>query len=150
MPRGWFSPDFEPSPDCRSTARWPWSESRAHGRARRRRHLDHELAWAGARWLVDQALANQASVIYAEDLRTMENRGLGKKAHTRCSNAVRSELLKALRHLAKKVGIAVVTVPARGTSALCPRCLKALHHCPSPDRQGENGHKWSWCRHCGF
>jgi hypothetical protein len=116
----------------------------------RQRHLDHELAWAGARWLVDQALANQASVIYAEDLRTMENRGLGKKANTRCSNAVRSELLKALRHLAKKVGIAVVTVPARGTSAICPRCLKALHHCPAPDRQGENGHKWSWCRHCGF
>ena len=113
----------------------------------RQGHLNRALAWAGARWLVDQALANQASVIYAEDLRTMESRGLGKLTNTRCSNAVRSELLKALRHLAKKVGIAVVTVPARGTSALCPRCLKALHHCPAPDRQGENGHKWSWCRH---
>lgn len=116
----------------------------------RQGHLNHALAWAGARWLVDQARANHASAIYAEDLRTMENRGLGKRTNTRCSNAVRSELLDALRHLAKKVGITVVTVPARGTSALCPRCLKALHHCPSPDRHRQSGYSWSWCRHCGF
>jgi hypothetical protein len=116
----------------------------------RQGYLNSSLAWAGARWLVDQAIANHATVVYAEDLRTMENRGLGKKTNTRCSNAVRSELLFALRHLANKVGMAVVTVPARGTSAICPRCLHALHHCPSPDQRRQAGHPWAWCRHCGF
>lgn len=116
----------------------------------RQGHLNHELAWAGARWLVDQAVANHATVIYGEDLRTMENRGHGKKQNTRASNAVRSELLLALRHLARKVGIAVVTVPARGTSSTCPRCLAPIHHCPSPDRHAQPGYHWAWCRHCGF
>ncbi len=116
----------------------------------RQGHLDHELAWAGARWLVDQAVANRATVIYGEDLRTMEARGHGKKQNTRASGAVRSELLLALRHLARKVGIVVVTVPARGTSSICPRCLKPLHHCPSPDRYTQSGYHWAWCRRCGF
>ncbi|MHB8325775.1 MAG: zinc ribbon domain-containing protein [Candidatus Dormibacteria bacterium] len=116
----------------------------------RQTHLNHEIAWAGARWLVDQALANATTVIYAEDLRTMESSGLGRKTNTRVANAVRSELLEALGHLGKRAGIAVVTVPARGTSANCPRCLAKLHHCPSPDRAGESGHKWSICRSCGL
>ncbi|EQD46658.1 transposase IS605 OrfB, partial [mine drainage metagenome] len=72
------------------------------------------------------------------------------KTNTRVANAVRSELLEALGHLGKRAGIAVVTVPARGTSANCPRCLAKLHHCPSPDRAGESGHKWSICRSCGL
>lgn len=33
-----------------------------------------------------------------------------------------------VRHLAAEVGIAVVTVPARNTSKLCPHCLTPLRH----------------------
>lgn len=113
-------------------------------------HLNSSISWAGARWVVDQAAANGASVIYAEDLSTMESRGLGRQTNTRVSNAVRSELLEAVRHLARKAGIAVVTVPARGTSSDCPRCLSKLRHCPAPNRQDEAGHKWSICRSCGL
>lgn len=38
----------------------------------RQRHLNSGLAWAGARWVADQARANRATVIYPEDLSTLE------------------------------------------------------------------------------
>jgi hypothetical protein len=41
----------------------------------RRSHLNDALAWSAARWAVDQAIAAGASVIYVEDLRTLEARG---------------------------------------------------------------------------
>jgi hypothetical protein len=116
----------------------------------RQSNLNHQISWSGARWIVDQAIANGATVIYGEDLSTMESSGLGSKTNTRNSNAVRSELLKAVRHLARRAGITVVIVPARGTSAQCPRCLARLHHCPAPNLPTKTGHKWSMCRSCGF
>ena len=118
--------------------------------SRRQTRLNHEMAWAAARWLVDLAVANAATVIYAEDLRSMEARGLGKKVNTQASNTVRGELVRSLRHLAARAGVAVVEVPAAGTSKQCPRCLARLRHCPSPDRSGEHGHAWASCRACGF
>jgi hypothetical protein len=39
------------------------------------RRLNYALAWAAARWAVDQASALGASVIYLEDLATLEARG---------------------------------------------------------------------------
>ena len=114
----------------------------------RQNHLNDEIAWAGARWLVDQARTNHATAIYAEDLRSMESAGLGKATNARNANAVRGELLTALRHLAAREGIAVVTVPARGTSKHCPRCLSVLRHVLAPDRP-QQGHKWSLCPMCG-
>lgn len=118
--------------------------------ARRQTYLNRQTAWAAARWLVDLAVANGATVIYAEDLRTMEARGLGRKVNTRASNTVRGRILDATRHLAARAGIAVVEVPARDTSKLCPRCHTRLKHVPSPDRADERGHKWAVCRACGF
>jgi len=115
----------------------------------RQNHLNDEIAWAGARWLVDQARANNATAIYAEDLRSMESAGLGTAINTRNANAVRGELLTAARHLASREGIAVVTVPARGTSKHCPRCLSVLRHVLAPDRP-QQGHKWSLCPMCGL
>lgn len=114
----------------------------------RQRHLNRSLAWAGARWLVDQAQVNGATVVYAEDLRRMEARGLGAKVNVRVANTVRTDLLWATRHLARRVGIMVVTVPARGTSALCPRCLGKLRHMVAPNRR-KAGHHWSSCPRCG-
>jgi len=38
-----------------------------------------------------------------------------------------------VRHLAAESGIAVVTVPARGTSRHCPVCLTVLRHRKAPD-----------------
>ncbi|MFI2651089.1 hypothetical protein [Micromonospora fulviviridis] len=43
----------------------------------RRTNLNAALAWAAARWAVDQAIAAGASVIYVEDLRSLEARGMG-------------------------------------------------------------------------
>jgi hypothetical protein len=54
---------------------------------------------------------------------------------------------------AAKAGIAVVTVPARGTSKHCPRCgegRSVLHHAPAPDRPTERGWKWAICPRCGL
>ncbi|MGW1800648.1 zinc ribbon domain-containing protein [Streptomyces sp. NPDC001984] len=121
-----------------------------HGRVCARiRHLNAALAWAAARWAVDQAAALGASVIYLEDLATLEARG-HRRGNARLSGQVRGIVAEAIRHLATKAAIAVVTVPARGTSKLCPGCLGKLTHHPAPDRPAERGWKWAHCTRCGL
>jgi hypothetical protein len=95
------------------------------------RQLNHALAWAAARWAVDQAHALGASVIYLEDLAMLEARGR-RNGNVRLSGQVRGRIVDAIRHLAAKAGIATVTVPARGTSKHCPRCGKTVRHVPAP------------------
>jgi hypothetical protein len=114
------------------------------------RRLNRSLAWAAARWAVDQALALGATTVYLEDLATLEARGRRGTANARLSGQVRGTLAGAVRHLAAPAGIAVVTVPARGTSSGCPRCLGALHHAPAPDRASMRGWKWAVCSRCGL
>jgi IS605 OrfB family transposase len=102
----------------------------------RRSNLNDALAWAAARWAaarwaVDQAVAAHATVIYLEDLRSMEAGGMGRTHNTRMSQTVRGRIADRMRHLAAEAGIAVVTVPPRNTSRHCPRCLTLLRH-PRP------------------
>ncbi|PAZ14564.1 hypothetical protein CLM62_18135 [Streptomyces sp. SA15] len=113
------------------------------------RKLNDALAWAAARWAVDQTTALGATVIYLEDLATLEARGR-RRGNARLSGQVRGTVAEAIRHLAAKAGIAVVTVPARGTSALCPGCLSPLGHHPAPDRLAERGWTWAHCTGCGL
>jgi IS605 OrfB family transposase len=116
----------------------------------RRSNLNDALAWSAARWITDQALAADATVIYLEDLRTLEARGMGKTMNTRLSQTARSAIAGNLRHIAAGHGIAVVTVPPRGTSRCCPRCLAQLRHCKAPDKLSEPGWKWARCPACGW
>jgi hypothetical protein len=118
--------------------------------AGRRSNLNDALAWAGARWAVDQAIAAGAGVIYVEDLRSMEARGMGRTHNTRMSQQVRGQIVDRMRHLAAEAGIAVVTVPARNTSRHCPQCLEVLWHRKAPDRPTTPGWKWALCRSCGW
>jgi IS605 OrfB family transposase len=113
--------------------------------ADRRSHLNDALAWSAARWAADQAIAAGATVIYVEDLRSMEARGMGRTLNTRLSQTVRGQVAERLRHIAAEHGIAVVTVPPRGTSKNCPRCLSPLRHCQSPDQPTVPGWKWARC-----
>ncbi|WP_222870535.1 zinc ribbon domain-containing protein [Micromonospora sp. MP36] len=113
----------------------------------RRTNLNVALAWAAARWAVDQAIAAAASVIYVEDLRSLEARGMGATLNTRLSQQVRGQIVDRMRHLAAEAGIAVVTVPARNTSKHCPQCLTPLRHCKAPDRPTTPGWKWAICPH---
>jgi IS605 OrfB family transposase len=116
----------------------------------RRSHLNDALAWSAARWAADQAIAAGATVIYVEDLRSMEARGMGRTLNTRLSQTVRGQVTERLRHIAAEHGIAVVTVPPRGTSKNCPRCLTPLRHCKSPDQPTTPGWKWARCPGCGW
>jgi putative transposase-like DNA-binding protein len=118
--------------------------------SRRRLNLNDALAWAAARWAADQTIAAGASVIYVEDLRSMEARGMGRAMNTRVSQQVRGKITDRLRHIAAEAGIAVVTAPARGTSKNCPQCLTPLRHCTAPDRPGVRGWKWAVCPACGY
>ncbi|WP_075737050.1 zinc ribbon domain-containing protein [Streptomyces acidiscabies] len=111
----------------------------------RRSNLNEALAWAAARWAVDQAVAAGASVIYVEDLRSMEARGMGRTMNTRLSQQIRGRIADRIRHMAAEAGIAVVTVPARNTSRHCPRCLTPLRHRKAPDRPTTPGWKWALC-----
>ncbi|MFR9798006.1 zinc ribbon domain-containing protein [Streptomyces sp. MS06] len=116
----------------------------------RRSNLNDSLAWAAARWAVDQAVAASATVIYVEDLRSMEALGMGRTHNTRMSQTVRGQIVDRMRHLAAETGIAVVTVPARNTSKHCPRCLTPLRHRKAPDRPTKPGWKWAVCGSCGY
>ncbi|MGH3122956.1 MAG: zinc ribbon domain-containing protein, partial [Trebonia sp.] len=116
----------------------------------RRSHLNDALAWSAARWTVDQAIAAGASVIYLEDLRSLEARGMGKTLSTRISQSVRGKIAGRIGYLGAKEGIAVVTVPPRGTSRNCPACLAVLRHRKAPDRPAEAGWKWASCPGCGW
>ena len=118
----------------------------------RRSNLNDALAWSAARWTTDQAIAAGATAIYLEDLRSMEARGMGLTLNTRLSQTVRSQVAERIRHLAAESGIAVVTVPARGTSKCCPRCLTALRHTRAPDQPARPGWKWAICPNpqCGW
>lgn len=71
-------------------------------------------------------------------------------ANARLSGQVRGAVAEAVRHLAARAGIAVVTVPARGTSSGCPRCLGCSITAPPPDRAGWRGWKWAVCGRCGL
>ncbi len=118
----------------------------------RRSNLNDALARSAARWMTDQAIAAGASVIYVEDLRSMEARGMGRSLSTRLSQTVRGQIVSWARHLAAESGIAVVTVPARDTSRRCPRCLAVLRHCKAPDQVITPGWKWAVCpsSQCGW
>ncbi|MGW5667127.1 zinc ribbon domain-containing protein [Micromonospora sp. NPDC003776] len=119
----------------------------------RRQNLNAALAWAAARWTVDQAIAAAASVIYVEDLRSMEAKGMGASLNTRLSQQVRGQIVDRMRHLAAEHGIAVVGVPARNTSKHCPQCLTPLRHRKAPDRPATPGWKWAICPNvqgCGW
>ncbi|MGI5231575.1 zinc ribbon domain-containing protein [Actinoallomurus sp. CA-142502] len=120
--------------------------------ADRRSGLNDALSWSAARWAVDQAIAVGASVIYLEDLRSMEAKGMGRTLNTRLSQTVRGQITENMRHLAAEAGIAVVTVPARHTSKHCPQCLVPLRHCKAPDRPATPGWKWAICPdpQCGW
>ena len=111
----------------------------------RRSNLNDALAASAARWAVDQAIAARATVIYLEDLRSMEAKGMGATMDTRMSQTVRGDIVTWMRHLAAEAGIAVVTVPARGTSRHCPCCLAPLRHRKAPDRPAVPGWKWAIC-----
>ena len=118
--------------------------------ASRRSHLNDALAWSAARWATDQVIAAGATVVYVEDLRSMEARGMGKTLNTRLSQTVRGQITEHLRHIAAEHGIALVTVPPHGTSKNCPRCLAPLRHCRSPEQPTVAGWKWARCPGCGW
>jgi hypothetical protein len=116
----------------------------------RRSNLNAALARAAARWAVDQAIAAAATVIYVEDLRSMEAKGMGRTMNTRLSQAVRGQITDRIRHLAAEAGIAVVTIPAKDTSKHCPHCLAPLQHRKAPDRPSAPGWKWAVCGSCSY
>jgi hypothetical protein len=111
----------------------------------RRSNLNDALAASAARWTLDQAITAGATVIYLEDLRSMEAKGMGRSLNTRLSQQVRAAIVERMRHLAAETGIAVVTVPAANTSKHCPRCLVPLRHRAAPDRHTQAGWKWAVC-----
>ncbi len=111
------------------------------------RRLNNSLAWSAARWLVDHATCTGATAIYVENLNTLEGRGGSRSLNRRLSGAVRGSVFTAIEHLAAKAGVAVVAVPARGTSSGCPRCCGAVKHVKAPDRPAA-GYRWTICD-CG-
>jgi len=93
---------------------------------RKRNHINRELSFEFANYMVSLALAVGASAIYLEDLASLEAGGLGPGVNRISSQSCRAQCVAALRHQAAKHGIGVHSVPAAGTSADCPGCGKPL------------------------
>ncbi|MDI9937067.1 zinc ribbon domain-containing protein [Rhodococcus opacus] len=106
----------------------------------KRGKINRELAFHFGRQVTDYAAAAQAQLIAVEDLTTLETRGHGRVNNNRAAQSARRQAVAALAHTAAEVGITVVSVPARGSSAWCPGCDQAL--C----RPG--GYHTAWCPGC--
>jgi hypothetical protein len=106
----------------------------------KRGKINRELAFHFGREVTDYAAAAGAAVIGVEDLSTLETRGHGRVNNNRAAQSARRKAVDALAHTAAGVGVAVVSVPARGTSALCPGCNDKL------SRPG--GYHRAWCARC--
>ncbi|RZL82406.1 MAG: transposase [Rhodococcus sp. (in: high G+C Gram-positive bacteria)] len=106
----------------------------------KRGKINRELAFDFARQVTDYAAAAGAQVIAVEDLTTLETRGHGRAKNNRAAQSARRQAVAALAHTAAGVGIAVVSVPARGSSAQCPGCDEPLA------RPG--GYHTAWCPRC--
>ncbi|MFD9663805.1 zinc ribbon domain-containing protein [Rhodococcus sp. NPDC059968] len=105
----------------------------------KRGKINRELAFHFARQVTDYAAA-QAQIIAVEDLTTLETRGHGRVNNNRAAQSARRQAVTALAHTAAEVGITVVSVPARGSSAQCPGCDEPLA------RPG--GYHNAWCPGC--
>ncbi|RZL82126.1 MAG: transposase, partial [Rhodococcus sp. (in: high G+C Gram-positive bacteria)] len=67
-------------------------------------------------------------------------RGHGRVNNNRAAQSPRRQAVAALAHTAAASGIAVVSVPARGSSALCPGCDEPLSR--------PCGYHTAWCPRC--
>ncbi|QHE71019.1 zinc ribbon domain-containing protein [Rhodococcus sp. WAY2] len=106
----------------------------------KRGKINRELAFHFARQVTDSAAASGAEMIAVEDLTTLETRGHGRVNNNRAAQSARRQAVTALAHTAAAVGITVVSVPARGSSAQCPGCDEPLA------RPG--GYHTAWCSGC--
>ncbi|WP_043779343.1 zinc ribbon domain-containing protein [Rhodococcus sp. JVH1] len=106
----------------------------------KRGKINRELGFHFARQVTDYAEAAGARVTAVEDLTTLETRGHGRVNNNRAAQSARRHAVTALAHTAAEVGIAVVSVPARGSSARCPGCDEPL------SRPG--GYHSAWCSGC--
>lgn len=114
----------------------------------RYQHASRQLAHAGARWLVEHAIAQGCDTIIIEDLRSLEARFPGQSSlNARINHQVRGRLFTALQHKTEAAGIHLITVHARGTSSTCGRCQSRVRHHAAPNTS-TRGRGWGTCTGC--
>ena len=120
----------------------------------KRFRVNRELAFHFAGWATGYAREAGATTIAVEDLSTLTAGGIGRTNNNKVAQSARRKAVDATAHLGARIGLEIVEVPARGTSARCPGCDRALtrpggyHHArcrpcglpgePGPDRLGEH------------
>ena len=88
-------------------------------------------------------------MIYVEDLRSLEARGMGRTLNTRLSQTVRGQITDRMRHLAAEARDRGGDRPRpRHLQALSP-LPRALRHCKAPTAR-RPGWKWAVCPACGW
>ena len=109
---------------------------------RKRNRINRELAFHFAAAMVDLATTSGCTVIAVEDLSSLTAGGIGRYNNNKTAQSARAAARDAITHTAGKAGIEVITCPARGTSANCPRCDTQLTR-PA-------GHYTAVCQPCGI
>ncbi len=104
------------------------------------------LAHACSRWAIEQAIVNHADTIVLEDLKSLEPK-LCAKQNRRVTLGLRGKIADYVIYKAAEVGIKVVTVNPRGTSANCSRCGAKTNHYTAPDST-KAGYRWMRCPSC--
>jgi hypothetical protein len=103
---------------------------------RRIGEAQEQLAYAAAKWVIEQSLAEGCGVIGLEDLRTLQSRERGVFQNERTNSTVRGILVQKIIDLAQLAGLRVIFVNPRGTSSLCSRCGRPSVFWHAPDHQG--------------
>ena len=110
--------------------------------------LNDQLAHLVSRWAVEQAYARHCSVIYLEDLDSLEPK-MNKWQNRRFNLAVKGKIKEYITYKAQELGIKVELVKARGTSATCPRCGRPNKHYTDPTLT-KSGYAWMFCADCNL
>ena len=106
-----------------------------------------QQAYAAAKWVIEQTLAEGCGVIALEDLGSLQSRERGQIQNERTNSQVRGLLQQKIIDLAQLNGLKVIFVNPRGTSSLCSRCGRPSVFWHAPDRKSGDAN-WLVCA-CG-
>jgi IS605 OrfB family transposase len=115
-----------PKPGQRGSRRWRRHRARLRKAEARHRRRVHQAQHQAARQVVAFVVQQRVGTLVVGDLRGIAEHDAGRVQNLRLRRWCRTNLVKALRDKAERVGIQVRLVDERGSSSTCPACRRRL------------------------